>query len=393
MAATQYVDVPGYKALLLRRSYPELSQPGGLMDRAQEWFAGRGPLWNEQKHRWTFPSGAVLEFGYLQRSTDRYRYQGAEFDFIGFDELTHFAEADYLYLFSRLRRRSDSQIPPRMRAASNPGGKGHRWVKDRFIDGQLPPDRRFIPAKLSDNPGVDQESYRRNLEELDPQTRAQLLDGNWDAREPGDWVFQAGLDEVFAKGAEIRRLLAAKKLPPVGDQTVLSADWGVHSHLLLLWPLEGDGIHVHREFVYEGTSVRKLVPGVKRGIMATEWPCHQERFDASMPGLNDAFLEDLNAALPFEITSLAIPFGKYKALTIDHLQLLVSNAVLGVAPLLSIDEENCPVLAEQIRGWRYKDPDVNRTEKGDDHGPDALIAGAAPAAAKRQQTFDPREPS
>ena len=122
MAALQFADIPGYKALLLRRTFPELSQASGLIDRSQEWLGGKAQ-WNEAKHRWTFPSGAILEFGYLQRSTDRFRYQGAEFDFIGFDELTHFDESDYLYLFSRLRRREGSPIPPRMRAGSNPGSR------------------------------------------------------------------------------------------------------------------------------------------------------------------------------------------------------------------------------------------------------------------------------
>src|SRR5690348_15734101 len=160
-AALQFADFPGYKALLLRRTYPELAQPGGLIDRSQEWLAGKA-RWNEQKHRWTFPSGAVLEFGYLQRSTDKFRYQGAELDFVGFDELTHFDESDYLYLFSRLRKREGSPIPPRIRAASNPGGRGHRWVKRRFIERKPDPDnpedtpakcaaRVFIPAKLADN--------------------------------------------------------------------------------------------------------------------------------------------------------------------------------------------------------------------------------------------------
>ena len=79
-AGVQYADVPGYKALLLRKTYAQLSQAGGLIDRSREWLSGRA-RWNEQKHRWTFPSGAILEFGHLQHTNDRFNYRSAARDF------------------------------------------------------------------------------------------------------------------------------------------------------------------------------------------------------------------------------------------------------------------------------------------------------------------------
>ena len=120
MAALAYVDVPGYRALLFRRSFPDLNLPGALMDRAREWLGGSAARWNAHDHVWTFPSGASLTFGYLENEKDKYRYQSAELQYIGFDELTQFAESQYLYLFSRLRRLAGSAVPLRMRAASNP---------------------------------------------------------------------------------------------------------------------------------------------------------------------------------------------------------------------------------------------------------------------------------
>ncbi len=151
MAALQYVDVPGYAAILFRRTYTDLALPGALMDRAHEWLQGTAAKWSEKNKTWTFPSGATLSFGYLENENDKYRYQSAEFQFIGFDELTQFTETQYLYLFSRLRRLEGSKIPLRMRAASNPGGVGHEWVKQRFIVG----DKPFVPASLDDNPYID----------------------------------------------------------------------------------------------------------------------------------------------------------------------------------------------------------------------------------------------
>jgi len=122
-----------------------------------------------------------LQFGYLETEADKYRYQGAEFDFIGFDELTQFTESQYTYLFSRLRRRADSNIPLRMWSASNPGGVGHNWVKQRFIVEGTKYRRVFVPAFLSDNPYLDKESYIQNLMRLDLTTRKQLLEGSWEA--------------------------------------------------------------------------------------------------------------------------------------------------------------------------------------------------------------------
>jgi Terminase-like family. len=83
MAALQYVDVPGYNALLLRRTWPDLSLPGAIMDRARTWLSDTDALPRDGGRVWIFPSGARLTFGYLQYDKDKYRYQSAEFQFIG----------------------------------------------------------------------------------------------------------------------------------------------------------------------------------------------------------------------------------------------------------------------------------------------------------------------
>jgi len=186
MAALQYADTPGYAALILRRTYQDLALPGAIMDRASEWLRPTAAHWSEVDHRWTFPSGATLTFGYLQTDNDKYRYQSAEFQFIAFDELTQFKEAQYRYLISRNRRLAGSTIPLRMRAASNPGGVGHDWVKQRFVEVHDDGDRVFVPARLADNPHLDTEQYEASLAQLDAVTRAQLLEGNWDVLPDGN---------------------------------------------------------------------------------------------------------------------------------------------------------------------------------------------------------------
>ena len=192
MAALAHVDHPGYAAIIFRRSFSDLSLPGALIDRAHDWLGTTAAVWNAHDHAWNFPSGASLSFGYLDTERRKYRYQSTEFAFIGFDELTEFGESQYRYLFSRLRRRSDSGLPLRMRSASNPGGIGHEWVRARFIDAAPDAGRIFIPARLEDNPHLDQESYRRSLLQLGAVERAQLLAGDWQIRPEGsmfrrDW--------------------------------------------------------------------------------------------------------------------------------------------------------------------------------------------------------------
>lgn len=186
MAALQYSNIPGYNAILFRRTFSELELPGALMDMAAEWLhpfkKSKEIHWSELKKRYTFPGNATLTFGYLDKAGDRLRYQSAYFHFAGFDELTHFEQTDYEYLWSRVRRNKkqrDLGIPLRVRAASNPGGPGHQWVKQRFLVEGLEKGRIFIPAVMEDNPHLDIETYDENLMELDPVTRAQLKEGDW----------------------------------------------------------------------------------------------------------------------------------------------------------------------------------------------------------------------
>mgnify|MGYP006274688045 CR=1 FL=1 len=180
MSALQYVDVPGYSAILFRRTFADLSLPGALMDRFKSWVDEADDIhWNANSYVATFPSGARISFGYLNNTNDYLRYKGSEFQFIGMDEVTEIRESDYRYLFSRLRRPASgplSQIPLRMRAASNPAPN---WVRQRFIVEGLEKGRIFVPSKLTDNPGIDAASYRQALSALDPVERRRLEEGDW----------------------------------------------------------------------------------------------------------------------------------------------------------------------------------------------------------------------
>lgn len=194
-AALQYVDTPGYSALLLRRNYKQLYFPGSWIPLSQEWLAHTDARWNAGQKQWTFPSGATLTFGFVgPTEDDRRKYETAAFQFIGIDELTAWREADYRFLFSRLRRPRGMRVPIRMRSASNPGGRlGHEWVKRRFVTAKTRVEGAvFIPAFLTDNPYIDAEDYIESLKELHPTHWRRLLYGDWDTADPGE-MFQPRL--------------------------------------------------------------------------------------------------------------------------------------------------------------------------------------------------------
>ncbi len=186
MGALQYVDVPGYSALIMRRSYTDLALPGALMDRAHEWLKDTPAKWTRETHSWSFPSGASLTFGYIQTPADRFRYQSAEFQYIAWDEITEFpTDESYRFMFSRLRKTKDMEVPLRVRSASNPVGPGVGWVRKRFLENSPPAEegheRLFIPATFRENPFVDTEDYLRSLSQLPEATQERLIEGSWEA--------------------------------------------------------------------------------------------------------------------------------------------------------------------------------------------------------------------
>lgn len=280
MAALQHVTVPGYSALLLRRTYADLALPEAIMDRSKTWLMGSGAEWNDRDKRWTFPSGATLTFGYLDNDRDRYRYQSAAFQFIGWDELTQFPKGWYLYLFSRLRRLEKHPVPLRMRGASNPGGIGHEWVKQRFID--EPDDRMFVPARMDDNPHLDRVSYLHSLQQLDPTTRAQLLEGKW-VRDASGLVY---MWERSRNGAP------ASAESADGWRTVLGIDFGYTdstAFCILSWPKYSRTVTVVESHKQTGLIPSACAEEVKR----LDAIYHFDRIVGDIGGLGKGYAEEM----------------------------------------------------------------------------------------------------
>lgn len=200
--ALRQVHIPHYMGIIFRKTYPQLSE---LIDRSRWLYKNAFPKakYNGTEHVWQFPSGAKIYFGNMNRPADRINYQGKRYDFIGFDELTHFTWEEYSYLYSR-NRPSGPGTRVYRRATGNPGGIGHGWVKQYFVKAGPPlkpikteleiigPDRKliklsrkkiFVPSSVFDNQELlkNDPNYLANLAMLDEQDKDALLYGDWDS--------------------------------------------------------------------------------------------------------------------------------------------------------------------------------------------------------------------
>lgn len=301
MAALQHVDKPGYAALIIRKDLPRLGLAGGLIPRSHEWLAGnKEAKWNQVRRQWQFPFDdgppATITFGYLAHPFDKYRYSSSEFQFIAFDELTDFAEDDYLFLFSRLRRVKTLEVPLRMRSASNPGGIGHLWVKQRFVD---PPEqiagRKYIPSRIADNPYLDEQQYLQSLSHLPTVTRERLMNGDWSVQEKA--IFNVEWFRYF-----LERDGQLELLEPGGRTLATIEDNGSHRRFITIDPA---GTSADREEESSGRGACWSVlqvwdqPNVERGRFLILR--HQVRERLGSDGLLRAIRQVAAAWKPWQI--------------------------------------------------------------------------------------------
>jgi len=254
MAPTRQVKIPHFRGLILRKTYKELEE---LLGKAERYYPRAFPRakYNDTKHTWTFPSGAKIEFGNLEHSKDKFKYQGRAFDFIGFDELTHFTFEEYVYLGSRNRPNGPGTHVYRM-SSGNPGGVGHGWVKDRFVTAAKPestiwervevvwPDghievqwlsRVFVPSSLFDNKILlgNDPAYTARLATLPEKERNALLYGDWDSYEGQffeDFRIEPDIRAAAAKGFELSspELKKQKRFVHVIEPFDINPNWKIY---------------------------------------------------------------------------------------------------------------------------------------------------------------------
>jgi Terminase large subunit, T4likevirus-type, N-terminal len=229
---------PRFKGILLRRTYPELESE--IILRSHEFYAPCGATYNDTKKRWTFPSGAVMQFGHCENEKDVKKYDTSQYNYAGFDELTSFTEYQYVYIaFTRVRS-SDNRLPSIVRSGTNPGNTGHSWCYNRFVkpcetgykiirrhvviplEGkkiEKTVDAIYIPSKATDNPYLMEADpgYLTRLASLPAAERAAKLEGRWDS-------FEGQVFDEFAEHSHVVEI--AKDSIPYYWPKVLSIDWG-----------------------------------------------------------------------------------------------------------------------------------------------------------------------
>lgn len=274
----EFYKNPKFKGLLLRRTYPELESE--LIVRSMNGIGSGGPsykhfggTYNQEKKRWTFPSGAMIQFGHIEYDSDVRKYDSAEYNYIGFDELTSFTEYQYTYLFSRCRSSSDN-LPAFVRSGTNPGGVGHGWVRSRFVEikdknGNLLPygtiivdkatklKRIFIQAKLTDNPHLMKNDplYAQKLQLMPEKDRRAKAEGDW-------WTFSGQVFDDYREvpfndePANAQHVIDAFDIPKWWPR-FLAIDWGYSAMTVALWGAlsPDDRLYVYREYACKQTKI------------------------------------------------------------------------------------------------------------------------------------------
>ncbi len=374
--------IPGFNAVIFRRTYKQVTETGGPWDKACEIYPHVGGVAHVGDLEFRFPSGAKIAFRHCQHEQDKHNYAGSEICYLGFDELYHFTESQFLFLTSR--NRSTCGVRPYIRATTNPDPGWLRvflapWVHDewpgeRFKSGEIRWQVRqegkvrwvsegtpfsksvtFIAARLEDNPTLNDDpnqDYRTTLLALPPVEQQRLLYGNWNVREEG-LVYPEFVDCLVE--AEDR-----PEKPDIGGM-----DFGLRNPFVALWGYEDhDGVMWITECYY------------KRELTIPE---HSEK-------------------LPKNIKWWCDPAGAQEILQLRHADHDVRPCVhmpvrgaggeiknpkmAGISTVrnrmrtgrLKIVRPKCRELVREL-GLYMRDPDKPETEeptKENDHAPDAL---------------------
>lgn len=226
--AAAYVDHPGYSALLIRDTWPNLSrEPDGLIPISHKWFGPTDAQWVASSNTWRFPSGAVITFGHLATPRAHDGYAGPSYQMVGFDEVTSIRPNQFEFLQTRMRRLSSSSVPIRLRMASNPGGAYHDYYAARFgLDGRhvRPENRLYIPATVHDNPHLDTDQYVETLSALPDVLRRRILLGDWSVDDAGFMFKIESLDVVAGNAPDHARRIRVWDLATQADVPGASSD-------------------------------------------------------------------------------------------------------------------------------------------------------------------------
>lgn len=240
----QFTEHPKFKALVMRRTLTDLEKE--IIPRQHEWYGGMGAIYNENKKVWRFPSGARIQNGHAEREQDVRKYDSAEYNYIDWDESTHFTGFQYLYLSISRCRSSSPDLPAFVRAFTNPGNIGHAFFKKRFVD-SFPAGRRILKDKITkqkriyipflgkDNPYllINDPTYLQRLEGLPEIEKRAKLFGDWNSYE--GQVFSEFRVARLSDEPEYAVHVISPFAVPAWWPKILCIDWGWDAMTFVIW--------------------------------------------------------------------------------------------------------------------------------------------------------------
>lgn len=264
----QLTEHPKFKALILRRTYADLEKE--IIPRSTEWYAPAGAVYNETKKRWTWPSGAITQFGHAEREQDVRKYDTAEYNTIKWEEATGFTGFQYLYLTITRCRSSSPDLPAFVRGYTNPGNVGHGFFKKRFID-PCPAGRRIIIDKITrqkriyipflgkDNPHLlkNDPTYLVRLEGLPEVEKKAKLYGDWSSYE--GQVFSEFRILHLADEPENAFHVMPPAVIPEWWPKILCIDWGWEAMTFAIWAAISPigRCYIYRTWFWTKTTIKE----------------------------------------------------------------------------------------------------------------------------------------
>lgn len=278
----RYIESPNFRAVIIRRTMPELRE---LIDRAKNMYFQVVPSvqWKVKENLFLFPSGAKIEFGYLDSENDLEKYRGQEYTWIGIDEISQIPFYEWYYKLKASLRTSDPTLKTFLRATTNPTGVGIEWVKEYWHIGFKPPNttiretyntpigtivtsKKWLHSTVYENVDLIKANpqYVAQLMAAPPHLRKAWLDGDWDAIE-GAAFQEFNKAEHVCKSFDI----------PNNWVRFRTADYGYRDGAACLWLTidPATSIHyVYREYVVNGRNSEKNYTAVEfaRGIKHIE---------------------------------------------------------------------------------------------------------------------------
>ena len=282
-----------FKGIIFRRTFPELEAE--ILIRAHDYYPQTGAVWQTKSNSFYWPQyQSYMRFGHMDKEKDKKKYDSAEYQYAGFDELTHFTLPMYNYLYSRMRAVRCPTVKPIMRNGTNPGGVGHNWVRKHFVEphregrrliadketGRL---RYYLPANLEDNPHLlrNDPDYVKNLMLLTPAERAAKMSGDW-------WTFQGQVFSFRRNRRPEEPEGACHVIPteclPAGWPRFLATDIGFTAKNFSLWfaVSPDDEIFIYREHSEKGGLISRWaydIAQITRGENLKGWEIDHTVFE------------------------------------------------------------------------------------------------------------------